>query len=211
MTTDCTGLSASWCPNHGNCVCAGELDDPRCPLHGHASNHPILDYQWWGTCLEFTVLDPPVGQGRITCRSIRGKAIGTHSNAPALKRWRSVVAGRARIAMEITPWVFPIVAQPVALSLVYTMPRPASVRRDHPIVKSTANPDIDHLERAILDALSKLVIGDDALVLEVHHLKTYPSPGSGAHRLALDVPGVRIRITTMQRPPLRQETDANEG
>lgn len=37
----CTGLSASWCPVHGECICdrLGDLDDPACPLHNSTSTH----------------------------------------------------------------------------------------------------------------------------------------------------------------------------
>jgi hypothetical protein len=46
---NCTGLTATWCPTHGDCTCpplydgdeeAGRtLNDPRCPLHSTASSH----------------------------------------------------------------------------------------------------------------------------------------------------------------------------
>jgi hypothetical protein len=42
---ECTGLAATWCPNHGDCSCPpkenGErdLDDPGCPLHSESSDH----------------------------------------------------------------------------------------------------------------------------------------------------------------------------
>lgn len=51
---ECTGLAASWCPVHGDCLCPrapdgeplpsawyGErsLDDPGCPLHAPGSSH----------------------------------------------------------------------------------------------------------------------------------------------------------------------------
>lgn len=44
----CTGVSAIWCPVHGDCTCAGrdaayparaDLNDEKCPLHGSHSNH----------------------------------------------------------------------------------------------------------------------------------------------------------------------------
>lgn len=47
----CTGVTATWCPVHGDCACpddhdptdAGygikDLDDPSCPLHSFKSNH----------------------------------------------------------------------------------------------------------------------------------------------------------------------------
>lgn len=40
----CTGLTASWCPVHGDCSCpdretVGDLDSESCPLHSSASTH----------------------------------------------------------------------------------------------------------------------------------------------------------------------------
>lgn len=40
----CTGLSARWCPIHGDCTCEADdwskdLDSPTCPLHSSASTH----------------------------------------------------------------------------------------------------------------------------------------------------------------------------
>ena len=44
---ECTGVTASWCPVHGDCVCARSESgawvdgqcDPGCPLHAPASDH----------------------------------------------------------------------------------------------------------------------------------------------------------------------------
>jgi len=42
-TPECTGVSARWCPVHGDCTCEpggdADLDEPDCPLHGTASDH----------------------------------------------------------------------------------------------------------------------------------------------------------------------------
>jgi hypothetical protein len=43
----CTGLSAGWCPIHGDCICKDEngempaerLNNPDCPLHSDQSEH----------------------------------------------------------------------------------------------------------------------------------------------------------------------------
>lgn len=43
MTLKCTGLTAAYCPIHGDCSCADReeaMDDFNCPLHGPASDHP---------------------------------------------------------------------------------------------------------------------------------------------------------------------------
>lgn len=45
---ECTGISASWCPNHGDCTCERGIDGdcdfgaPMCPLHGDFSTHCII-------------------------------------------------------------------------------------------------------------------------------------------------------------------------
>jgi len=37
----CTGISANWCPIHGDCICRDEDDknDDDCPLHSMFSTH----------------------------------------------------------------------------------------------------------------------------------------------------------------------------
>lgn len=46
MSMDCSGISASWCPVHGDCSCPRDVDgdvlalnDPGCPLHSETSTH----------------------------------------------------------------------------------------------------------------------------------------------------------------------------
>lgn len=48
VTGNCTGVTASWCPDHGNCTCPSDetgnrdwidLDDGSCPLHASDSPH----------------------------------------------------------------------------------------------------------------------------------------------------------------------------
>ena len=44
-TNQCTGLTAIWCPVHGDCRCpnrAQAMDDPECPLHSSDSDHGAL-------------------------------------------------------------------------------------------------------------------------------------------------------------------------
>lgn len=42
----CTGVTAAWCPVHGDCTCADRLvamDDDGCPLHDKASLHAATE------------------------------------------------------------------------------------------------------------------------------------------------------------------------
>jgi hypothetical protein len=41
-TPYCTGVTASWCAIHGDCVCSGDAVGaaPACPLHNEQSSHP---------------------------------------------------------------------------------------------------------------------------------------------------------------------------
>jgi nitrite reductase/ring-hydroxylating ferredoxin subunit len=75
----CTGVSAAWCPIHGDCICVrdgvADLDDPNCPLHNSASTHAEVEDApespvppegpWWihtaedGWTLQNDDCDPP--------------------------------------------------------------------------------------------------------------------------------------------------------
>lgn len=52
MSELCTGITASWCPNHGDCTCPWRdgdedkgrtFDSPQCPLHAEESDHAEVD------------------------------------------------------------------------------------------------------------------------------------------------------------------------
>ena len=66
-------------------------------------------------------------------------------------------------------------ACPVAVRLAFRLERPKSVKpadRPLPLVK----PDIDKLERAVLDALTGVIWKDDAQVVELRGSKVYGAP-----------------------------------
>lgn len=92
---------------------------------------------------------------------------------------------------------------PIEVSLVFTLARPASHYRsgryaaelrpaapEHP----STRPDIDKLVRSTLDALRDGgALVDDARVVEVHAVKAYP----GGHLDALDGPGAVIVVRSI--------------
>lgn len=86
---------------------------------------------------------------------------------------------------------------PVYVHCVFTMPKPKSApkrRRTYP----ATFPDIDKLERATYDAITKaLAWDDDGRVIENHSVKAYPRE----HPDALDRMGAVIRIYTLKPEP----------
>ncbi len=157
----------------------------------------MTGYVWSPPVLTFTVLGQPVGQGRI--RSLGKGRPSVHANAKRLKPWRAAVKAAAQTALAGLPESeqFPLTVA-VAAELLFTLPYPAvAARKDRPfpVVTSSTNPDIDHLERAVYDALKGVVIADDALVIDARHPKTYPAGVCRyAHPRALDCPGLRVSI-----------------
>ncbi len=76
---------------------------------------------------------------------------------------------------------------PVALTLVFHLSRPDS-RRNERFVSTT--PDLDNLEKAILDALNGVAYEDDRLVAVKSSTKLYVRRGE---------PGVSITVTSLSR------------
>lgn len=107
---------------------------------------------------------------------------------------KHVAPWRKRIAAKIAAERLQRLDGPVSCRLTFYMPRPKSHYRTgrfagllKPLapVYSSKRPDIDKLERAVLDALTMSgVIGDDAQVAAVQKAKKY----------AMSVPGVFIEL-----------------
>lgn len=156
--------------------------------------------------LTVTALGKPIGQGRI---SSYGKGHTVHSNAKTLLPWRERLyfAARAAVAHQ-DERTFPIDG-PVAAEISFTLDKPITApvrRRTWP----TRRPDLDHLVRAALDALTKVVWTDDARVIDVHTRKCYP----GEHPAALHTAGVVITVYAVEPEesdeavPARRESSA---
>lgn len=104
----------------------------------------------------------PVPQGSKTAFVVGGRAVVTDQNRKTLKPWRAVIAEHADIARTFDC--------PVAVRLVFYMPRPKRPRWTRPAVK----PDIDKLTRAVLDGITDGgLIADDARVVDLHVHEEY--------------------------------------
>lgn len=117
------------------------------------------------TCLEFTLEILPRPQGRP-------RVFGKFAVDPSKKDKESFLA----LAYQYKPTV-PI-DNPIAIELVFTMPRPKNhynkkgLKPDAPMYHSS-RPDIDNLEKLVMDALNGVFYRDDALVCRKESLKQY--------------------------------------
>lgn len=132
--------------------------------------------------LSFFAAGKPEPQGSIRAFVKGGRPILTSDN-PAVKQWRDIIGWEARRCPDCRMF-----DGPVAVTATFWLARPASVsakRRPFPVVK----PDLDKLARALLDAITGVLIRDDAQVCELTALKLYASPGGS--------PGVAVTVKAL--------------
>lgn len=117
--------------------------------------------------VNFFVPGVPAPQGSKRAFVVAGKARLVESSK-ACRPWRDSVRSAALEAIGgAAPWL-----GPVALRIVFVLPRPATVpkaRRGWPATK----PDLDKLVRAVLDACTHALFADDSQVVEVTARKWY--------------------------------------
>ena len=82
---------------------------------------------------------------------------------------------------------------PVAISLTFYMPRPKSRRLDYWV---STTPDIDNLEKAILDGLNGIAYTDDRLVVMKTASKRYVVSGE---------PGVDVTVSSLTNQKVMTE------
>lgn len=133
---------------------------------------PLQGYRFW-------VGGVPVEQGSKTGGTRKnGSVFLRDSNSKRLHPWRDHVAREARAARGGTTYT-----GPVRVDLLFLMPRPkdhyrtgrfADQLKPNAPLYHTVKPDIDKLERAILDALTMAgTYTDDARVAMVTKSKIY--------------------------------------
>ena len=86
---------------------------------------------------------------------------------------------------------------PVEVKLRFVLPRPKTVDRTLPSVR----PDLDKLERAVLDSLTGVVLVDDGQVVKLSSTKEYVSTNGAVTfgPLPCREPGVFIEVRVVER------------
>jgi Holliday junction resolvase RusA-like endonuclease len=131
----------------------------------------------------FVVDGTPAPQGSKTVGRSGAGASFVREDNPALEPWRNAVAARAREAMAGRA---PL-AGPLELDVAFLFARPKGHYRTGRYVgrlKPSApmycdkRPDLDKLVRAVGDAITGIVVVDDAAIVEVRARKAYGSPSA---------------------------------
>lgn len=139
--------------------------------------------------LELTVYGVPVPKGSMKAFVPRGwtRPIVTHDNAKT-RPWQEAIVCAARDAMGARPPV----KEPVALTLRFYLPRPASAPRR--VTVPAKKPDLDKLVRCVADGLTRAgVYRDDGQVVETSATKHFAG-GSADPEGTAGVPRVEVHV-----------------
>lgn len=123
----------------------------------------------------------PQGSKSFMGRTPTGRAILVESSK-RVKPWRAIVNAAARQHMQDRP---PAVGA-VAVAIQFVLPRPKNLPKTRPTPPAIKRPDIDKLERAILDAITGVCFHDDSQVTKIESTKRIAEPG--------EQPGATITI-----------------
>ena len=125
--------------------------------------------------ISFTAYGKPEPQGSARAFVVRGRAIVTSDN-PALKEWRTQLGRAAQACPDYTGVLIP---GPVRIEATFLLQKSKSrPRRDtHP----TSNPDLDKLARALLDAITGVLIANDNQVCDLDVRKRWAEAGDAPH------------------------------
>lgn len=163
--------------------------------------------------LQFTVLGLPVTQGSMRAFIPKGwtRPIVTHDQPRELGAWRGAVAASAQRAARKAKWTG-VTALPVALHLTFRLlapkARPKTIRTERQAAEwlfPIRHPDLDKLVRPVLDALTGVLLRDDAQVVALNVRKVYDEQAKMDVELAVLVGG-----TTSAARPAKRELPAAE-
>lgn len=131
--------------------------------------------------IRFTVPAIPIAQPRPRAFSV-GPFRSRIVSAPAGHPVKTFKASCRMAAQEA--YSGPPLEGPLALSLIFVMPRPANKRwkkRPMPRMPHTCKPDADNLVKSFKDALNKIMWNDDSQIYELRCVKTIAAGDEQPH------------------------------
>lgn len=125
--------------------------------------------------LAFTVFGTPQPQGSMRAFIPKGGKfpVVTADNAK-MKPWRQQIAWTALAERARAGQGAPPSPVPICLQMVFYFSRPKSAKKS--IMHKLTKPDLDKLQRAVLDALTGVLFKDDSQVVGIHAQKLFGQP-----------------------------------
>lgn len=123
--------------------------------------------------LVFSVEGEPKGKGRPRFSKVGG-FVKTYTDQKT-RDYESLISQAARTAMGETPPM----EGPISVSMYFRLPIPKSTPKKRVasllggLVRPTKKPDLDNMNKAILDAMNGIVYKDDSQVVTIHSKKVY--------------------------------------
>jgi Holliday junction resolvase RusA-like endonuclease len=113
-----------------------------------------------------------------------------------IKKFKHDVAFESsRAFIEATGHTVPqLVMEPLSATLTFVFPRTSAMTwKKKPMLREwhADVPDIDNLEKAILDGMNKIIYNDDRQVVRVHKIKVYAAGD--------EAPRVHVRLHTLPK------------
>ena len=121
--------------------------------------------------LVFSVEGEPKGKGRPRFSKVGG-FVKTYTDQKT-RDYESLISQAARTAMGETPPM----EGPISVSMYFRLPIPKSTPKKRVasllggLVRPTKKPDLDNMNKAILDAMNGIVYQDDSQVVTIHSKK----------------------------------------
>ena len=160
------------------------MPSPQVGLPGRGKTTLLADGRIQSIAMELDVVPVPKERAR-TVRIGRDAYVKTVSYTP--KRTKYFTRQVEMVARHVVD-VATVMESPVRLTMEFVIAAPRSWpkwKREAAIagiIAPTGRPDMDNLEKALLDALNGIVFEDDALVVQ-----------RGAEKLYGETPGIRVR------------------
>lgn len=147
-----------------------------------------------GDVIRLEVIGVPEPQGNKTGFVRGGKVVmvegKTDDARKRFKSWRDGVAAEAK-AYQVTHRLA-LIDEPVELGIVFRMPRPRSAPKRR--IWPDTRPDIDKLERAVLDALTGTLLVNDSRVVVVTKRKIYAVDEPPGCVITIDTPADDLAV-----------------
>jgi Holliday junction resolvase RusA-like endonuclease len=176
------------------------VDTPASPLTRHIGAIDALPFDEPGNCIEFFIPGQPVAKARArtapiyrkdgsVVTSANGRVVMSSYTPEKTEAYENRVAAAAYEAMAgIAPW-----ASPVAIDLTIGVAVPASWSEKKrracyaQLIGATKKPDMDNIEKAVIDGMNAIVFDDDCRVVQKSTLKQYAAK-----------PGVAVKVRVLR-------------